>query len=142
MFSLVQTLFNFFIMRGMGWLYLKRFNSWVDVALMIINITTFFQFTIVLNTDMQEASTYTFKRYRSDTEHIRQTLVGALLLMFSKMGYFLSLVDRIAPLIDIIIKIFRDIIWFMFVLFLVLISFSLSFYLLAQNQINFSNITD
>lgn len=42
--------------------------------------------------------------------------------------------DEIAPLINIIIKIFIDIGWFMIVFILIMACFSISFYLIGQNQ--------
>ena len=41
----IQTIINVAIMRGMGWNYFKRFNSWVDIFLVLINFTTFLYMT-------------------------------------------------------------------------------------------------
>jgi hypothetical protein len=49
----------------------------------------------------------------------------------------LKLVDQIAPIIDIIIRIVFDIKWFMFVFVLSIAAFSTSFFLLGRNQIDY-----
>ena len=54
----------------------------------------------------------------------------------------MKLVDEIAPLIDIIIQVFFDIKWFLFVFMAFLLSFSVAFYLLGNNQRQFDNLTD
>ena len=49
----------------------------------------------------------------------------------------MKLVDSIAPFIDIIIQIVIDIKYFMMVFVMAMLALSISFYLLAQNQLDF-----
>ena len=49
----------------------------------------------------------------------------------------MKLVDSIAPFIDIIIQIVIDIKYFMMVFIMAMLALSISFYLLAQNQLDF-----
>ena len=53
----------------------------------------------------------------------------------------MKLVDEIAPLIDIIIRIFIDIKWFMFIFFCFVVCFGFAFFLLGQNQEEYDNLT-
>lgn len=57
----------------------------------------------------------------------------------------MKLVDSIAPFIDIIIQIVFDIKYFMMVFIMAMVSLALSFFLLAQNQLDYDlkkEITD
>lgn len=72
---------------------------------------------------------------------LREIMVIGILLMFFKSAYFLSLIDIISPLIDIIFRIFQDITYFLFILSTTVLAFSYSFYLIAQNQVNFDSLT-
>lgn len=56
------------------------------------------------------------------------------IIIIGKLIYFTRLVDEIAPLINIILKIFKDIGWFMIVFIVILLCFSISFKLIGQNQ--------
>ena len=51
------------------------------------------------------------------------------------------MVDQIAPLISIAFQIMKDILGFLVILFIFMFTFSFSFYILAQNQLNFDNLT-
>lgn len=53
----------------------------------------------------------------------------------TKFLYFLRLIDEIAPLISILIKIFKDIQYFILVFFIILFSFMVAFYLIGQVQV-------
>jgi len=63
-----------------------------------------------------------------------------VLIQFLKLGYFLSLVEKIAPLIDIIYRIVYDIGWFVLILCALMFAYVYAFYIIAQNQLNFDNI--
>ena len=67
-------------------------------------------------------------------ENIRTLSAACSILIFGKMIYFLQIVDQVAPLINIIIKIFYDIGWFVIILMVFVFAFSNSFYILAKNQ--------
>ena len=48
--------------------------------------------------------------------------------------YYMQIIDEIAPLINIILKIFSDIKWFLVVYIIIIFAFSSSFELLGRNQ--------
>ena len=57
-----------------------------------------------------------------------------ILFLFSiRIFYFMSLLDEVSPLVDIIFKIFSDIKYFMMVFILSVIVFANSFFLLGKN---------
>ena len=62
---------------------------------------------------------------------IRKLQAAGILLFLAKNFYFMKLVDEIAPLIDIIIRIFIDIKWFMFIFFCFIVCFGFAFFLLG-----------
>lgn len=53
--------------------------------------------------------------------------------IWGKLMYFMQLIDQVAPLIKIVILIFRDIGWFMVVYVVILFAFANAFYLVGQN---------
>ena len=67
----------------------------------------------------------------------RQLSCFAVFLFLQKSFYYMKLVDSIAPFIDIIIQIVIDIKYFMMVFVMAMLALSISFYLLAQNQLDF-----
>jgi hypothetical protein len=80
--------------------------------------------------------------YTERTIFLRVMLMIGQMVLFTKFQYYLSLVDNIAPLINVFFKIFYDISGIMIVIVLLLWSSAFSFYILAQNQINFDNLSD
>ena len=52
------------------------------------------------------------------------------------------MVDWIAPLVSIALKILDEIKGFIVILIIICLTISFSFYLLAQNQMNFDELTD
>lgn len=63
-------------------------------------------------------------------------------MLYTKASYFLSLVDEIAPLIDIIKQIFYDIRWFIIVLAIYVFMFAQAFEQLSNNQMEFDEISE
>ena len=57
------------------------------------------------------------------------------IIIMGKLIYFSQLVDQIAPLVNIITKIFTDIGWFMFIFIVILLCFAISFYMIGQTQV-------
>ena len=57
----------------------------------------------------------------------RQVNVLGIIVLYTKASYFLSLVDEVAPLIDIIKQIFYDIRWFVIVLAVYVFMFAQAF---------------
>ena len=63
------------------------------------------------------------------------------IIIYSKSVYFLSLIDNVAPLIDIIFKIALDIKWFVIVFAIWTYTFAAAFHRLGQNQLEFDNLS-
>lgn len=80
--------------------------------------------------------------FKQSMVYLRECIVCGVIFMFFKLAYFLSLIDDISPLIDIVYRIFYDIGYFLFILFSTGFAFAYSFYLIAQNQKNFDSLTE
>ena len=108
--------------------FFQRVYTWFDII--------FYSFNII-------ASQYAL--IGEGVEHIEvQRILQAFGILFflAKNFYFMKLVDQIAPLIDIIIQIFVDIKWFLFVFFCFIISFGCSFFLIGSNQLENDNLDE
>jgi hypothetical protein len=53
------------------------------------------------------------------------------IVIVGKLAYYMQLVDEIAPLVNIIIRIFYDILWFVLLLIIALFSLANAFYLIG-----------
>jgi len=80
------------------------------------------------------------KDYKYWIKAQRYTEILIVFIMVQKAFSFMSLNDNISPLIDIIYKVFRDIIYFCIVLLIVMFAMSICFYLISHNQIDFDEI--
>ena len=97
--------------------YFDRVYTWFDIMFYTLN-------TI--------ANQFAF--YQESYIEVQRILQAFCVICFlGKNFYYMSLVDQIAPLIDIIIRIFFDIKWFLFIFLACIFSFGLSFYLLGAN---------
>ena len=108
--------------------FFKRIYTWFDVVFYSLN-------TIASYKAMSGDGLETLKSQR-----ILQSF--CIIFFLAKNFYFMKLVDEIAPLIDIIIQVFFDIKWFLFVFMGFLVSFCIAFFLLGSNQLQFDNITE
>ena len=108
--------------------FFKRIYTWFDIFFYTFN-------TIASMMALRGEGLETIEQQR-----ILQSF--GTLFFLAKTFYFMKLVDEIAPLIDIIIQVFFDIKWFLFVFMAFLLSFSVAFYLLGNNQRQFDNLTD
>lgn len=63
----------------------------------------------------------------------RHLEVFAVITIYGKSTYFLSMVDSIAPLIDMIVQILVDIKYFLLVVGIYVTAFGSCFYILGQN---------
>lgn len=72
----------------------------------------------------------------------RYLQVIGVITLYTKASYFLSLIDEIAPLIDIIKQIFYDIRYFMLVLGIYCVMFANSFNYLSRNQLDFDHLSE
>jgi len=62
---------------------------------------------------------------------VRQIEAILCFTIVTKLVYFMQLIDEIAPLVNIIIRIFYDIMWFMIILIIAIFSYANSFFLLG-----------
>ena len=122
-FNQIQTFIMLIIMWRVftltGRKYLYRIYTWFDLTFYILNSIA--NFRILTSNDDSAISQQ------------RVLFAFAILFFLASTFYFMKLVDNIAPLIDIIIRIFYDIKWFIFVFLCVICSFGFSFYLLGAN---------
>lgn len=140
-FVLVQTCLNLFMFQNMGLVYLKRKWTWVDLIVLVLSITIltyFFGFASNIS-DGTYISKYNY--YVEQTTIIRIMLMFGQMLLFTKSQYFLSMIDHISPLISIAFQIMVDILGFLVILIIFMFSFSFAFFILAQNQLNFDNLS-
>ena len=131
-FNQIMTVIMLVIMacvyRYTGKKYIYRVFTWFDITFYTLNTIANFQ---ILTKTHDDAIA---------TQRILHAF--ACLFFLGSAFYYMKLVDDIAPLIDIIIRIFGDIKWFMFVYICVLCAFSFAFYLLGANQIQFDEIPE
>ena len=73
---------------------------------------------------------------------MRVVVALSAILIWTKLLYFMLLVDAIAPLVSIAIKVFKDITYFLFVMVVALFAFANAFYLIGRNQVQFDGIKD
>ena len=109
--------------------FLLRVYTWFDLTFYILNSIANFEILAISS-------------HEDSIRGQRVLHAFACLFFLASTFYFMKLVDNIAPLIDIIIRIFGDIKWFMFVFLCVLCAFGIAFYLLAANQIQFDEIPE
>jgi len=118
---LISTLLNSYIFVkqtiNLGTIVLKRLWSWVDLIVISLNLF------IVMN------------HFALGVEAVKMRPVEATLsiAMWFKSLYYLSLVGEIAPLVDIIFVIFKDIRYFMVIFLIALIAFINAFYIIGRN---------
>ena len=106
-----------FMLTGKKYLY--RVYTWFDLTFYIFNTIANFHLLTKENED--------------SIKDMRVLYAFAILFFLASTMYFMKLIDNIAPIIDIIIRIFFDIKWFVFVFLCVISAFGFSFYLLGSN---------
>lgn len=113
-----------------------RFYSIVDIGFVI--------FIIWLITRILQSFSYEFDResFESYITHERYISVLCQLCLYMKFTYFVSLVDKIAPFIDIISQIFYDIRHFGMVLMVIIFALAQCFKIIGQSQLDFDEISE
>jgi len=117
--------------------FFMRFYSWVDMLFIILNLSV----QVMSMSDVSSYREWTWIIFRSNQKIMRLFMVACTMLLFAKFSYFLSLIDEVAPVIDIITQILIDIKYFLVVLFLQGLALSVSFYYIAQNQVEFDALS-
>ena len=87
--TVIQAMISFQILKGMGTMFFKRFYSWLDLILLVVNISLFGQFVRIIQVQTQED----FQLYKNLTISVRFTIVIGVIIQYSKLLYFLSLVE-------------------------------------------------
>lgn len=77
----------------------------------------------------------------SSTITLRIMLTIGQLVLFLKTLQFLTMVDKIASLVSIFLQIFTDIFGFLIILLIFMFTFIFAFWILAQNQKDFDELT-
>lgn len=57
------------------------------------------------------------------------------IIIVVKLVYYTQLMDEVAPLVNIILQVFKDIYWFVLLFTISLFCFAVSFFLIGQNQL-------
>ena len=63
-------------------------------------------------------------------------------VIFAKLIYFMQLIDKIAPLVDTILVIMKEMMSFMIILLIIILSLANCYFLLAQNQVDIQILRD
>ena len=119
--------------------YFKRMYSYVDIILVCSNLLLC---GLILREVWHLHDNNESKEESSQMETVRRAGVITTALLSVRMTYMLKIVDQVAPLIDIIGRIFYDIKYFMLVMFLFGIALANCFSLLANNQIDLDDLSD
>jgi hypothetical protein len=101
--------------------YFRRFYSIIDIGFVLFIIWLILRIVISFNYDFDKESFEIFITHERDISVICQ------LFLYMKFTYFVGLVDKIAPLIDIIFKILYDIRHFGMVLLVIIFALAQCF---------------
>lgn len=108
-----------------------------DILYVLQIIFTFTMIRLFLLLPAQSAEDFEFI-----SNLFRKVGVFGTICLFLKASYFLSLLDPVAPLVDIIFQIFFDMKYFVLVLLILTFMIALCFQLIASLQIDFDNISE
>jgi len=123
-------------------LILTYFRTTIDVIWLFSHIhgdDTFYIYTREYNKKVIDVP---LEGIEYEIKEVRLLFVIGILLHFLRLTYYLQLFDQFAPLIDIIMHIFKDIYWFVIILIMFAFCFASCFDIIAQNQINFDRIEE
>ena len=125
------------------------FLNWLLIVIQIIILTQRLYFSkktflrspwayidmiyIVLNTLI---TVFVFESKLIDYHRVRHLQSVLSILINLKLVYFMQLIDDIAPLVNIIMKIFYEIRYFMMILGVIIIAFAHAFQQLGKNQLD------
>jgi hypothetical protein len=122
--------------------FIMFFNQWCVLNIVFCVLTSWVSIMLFQNRksvsiglDAESAQIDKIRRFRTVEAFLS-------ILIWNKSIYFMTLSNRMAPLVAIIFKILSDIVNFMIVLAILGLSFALSFYLVGINQVQFDKIED
>ena len=98
--------FQYLLIKNMGIPYFYRFYSLIDVAYIFLIIWVFFICFYQVSTDHL---IFTYQQFKSFTMVQRNLEAICVFFIYIKAGYFLSLIESIAPLMDNISQVFISI---------------------------------
>lgn len=116
--------------------YFKKLYSQLDILYLCSVAATFY-----IMIDLHSHTDLKFKEYEFLVKTSRQIACVGYFVLYFKATYFLSLIDSVAPLIDIIFQIFFDIKWFMIVSAWFILMFAQCYDLIAKSQVKFDHLT-
>lgn len=133
----LQIFLNINFIRALKWNFLKRIYSYIDITMLCLHLMIFVNYySLIFNTAMD------YETFERDIKFLRYCQVLNALCQFGRFTYFLTLFDQLAWLLDVIKVIFIDIFYFMIIMTILGVGFSICFFIIAQNQVQFDEITD
>ena len=111
--------------------FFMRMYSYLDMIYILQNFVTYYSMLFIFTKDMTE------EEFMTKVKQQRLIACIGTITLYSKASYYLSLIDQIAPLIDIIVQIFYDMKWFMVVLIIYVIMLANCFKMMGETQLDF-----
>jgi hypothetical protein len=103
----------FLLLKNMGRDYFSSFYNILDITKILLLITTT---VLTIYQLFNDESLSTWEEYKSLTKARRNLEAILIFLLYVKAGYYMSLIDATAPLIDNISEVIFDIRYFIFIL--------------------------
>ena len=121
---------QYILFKNMKANYFKSFYNLVDIVYLSMGVAI----TIICIYQLvDDQSLIPFESFKSTVKAQRNLEAICIFLIYVKAGYFLSLIDATAPLIDNISQVILDIRYFILVLLIQMFAFSSCFYIIGQN---------
>lgn len=141
LFNVMLLVLTLGIFKGMYITYFKRLNAYIDILWLAVSFWLSEQLiSISFRHKMEINVAQDYDKFEKFLKELGLLFVCGIFLLFLRLTYFLKLFDSIAPLITIIMQIFKDILYFIVILFMITFAVACCLSILAQNQINFDQI--
>lgn len=98
---------------------------WIDLIYIIVNL--------MVGLYMVEFYLFGYSNYKRDITNQRYLNCLGIILIYLKGSFYLSLIDAVAPLIDIMRRIAYDIRYFVFILCVYGFGFAFCFYIISKS---------
>jgi hypothetical protein len=118
----------YLLLKNMGRDYFSSFYNILDVTKILLMLTTSI---LIIYQLFNDNSLTTWEEYKTVTKARRNLEAILIFLLYVKAGYYMSLIDATAPLIDNISEVIFDIRYFIFILIIQIIAFASSFYIIG-----------
>ena len=139
--NIVSLTYNFFVFVRMPKQFFYRLITWNDLIFGAVNITLYVYIIQDNKGHLVKDDTSGTKIYDLRAMEIRQLLMVGIMIILLKLLYFLTLIQWFAPLISMISSTIYDIRWFVLICLIFIYCLSESFYIMAQDQIQFDGVT-